>query len=340
MLTSLVLANIDYLDLSFGFIFFVECIAFIPVGVGMVVIMLLGERYPLLFSTLSYSNISKHIGIALAIFIIHAFWQPYMNAIFFGDDYMFQYTLRDFIAFLEMRFLIYVIIVGLVSGLIKIREQKNITIKQSELNLKLQKARIRELELKMNPEIIYPNLGFIRDKAERNPELASQMVILMAGILRKLVDNMEAEQAKISDEAQFFKKYSELLKLRLERSFSLNINLPGDIKEERVPSLILSIPLFEELFFGRYKGYLSSVTELIFTAKRIFENGFEICIQIRGIYEEQLVEELLKEEPLIDIINELLGDLPTGAFSFTPEVAGCNLLLKLRSEKKAELISG
>ena len=334
VLTSLVIARIDSLDFTFGYIFFVECIAFIPIGVAMVIIMWLGKKYPTLFITLSLESVSKHVLIAVTIFVIHAFWQPYVTLFFFDRLYTFERTVSDFIAFLEMRFLIYVIIVGLVSGIIKIREQQDMILKQSELSLKLQKARLRELELKMNPEIIYPNLKYIRDKAETNPDAASQMVILMAGILRKLVDNMENEQAKLSDEANLFRKYAELLKLRLERSFEIEVKLPEKISRETAPSLILLIPLFEELFFGEYQTYTNSVDELVFKVEKISEAKFKASVELKNITNKSELSDKIKNDPIVKSIENLLYDLPDGTFIFIPVVEKSGLILSLESEKK------
>ncbi|MFV1885337.1 MAG: sensor histidine kinase [Balneola sp.] len=216
------------------------------------------------------------------------------------------------------------------------REQQEIIVKQSDLNLKLQKARLRELELKMNPEIIYPNLSFIRNKAEKNPELASQMVISMAGILRKLVDNFDHEQAMLSDENNLFKRYAELLKLRLERSFEIKVELAPGIEAERVPSLILMVPLFEELFFGEYEKYFHTVNEMFFQVKRISESEFEVNISIKNILDAELLSGQIKDDSTVNAIRELLENLRDGTFVFEPEVEGLDLMLKLTSHKQLE----
>ncbi len=187
-------------------------------AIGMILVMWAGKKRPELFTKLTLLIFLKHVGFAFLLFIVHAIWQSVVNGLFYEDTIELMSFTSDFISFLEMRFLVYVIIVGLVNGLIKMRELQQFTIKQSDLNTKLQKARLKELELKMNPEIIYPNLSFIKEKATSNPNEASQMVILMASILRRLVDNMEDEKVRLSDEATFFKMYTDLIKLRLELS--------------------------------------------------------------------------------------------------------------------------
>lgn len=334
VLTSLVIATIDSLELSFGYIFWVETAAFLPLGIGMVVIMWIGKISPKLFTELSYTNLIKHILIASTLFTIHAFWQPLMNATFFGDVFSFSSFTRDFVLFLQMRFLVYVIIVGLVSGIIKIREQQQIIIKESELNLKLQKARLKELELKMNPEIIYPNLGFIKDKTIENPEEASQMVILMAGILRRLVDNIEDEKVKISDEISFFRMYADLIKLRLENPFEVDVKVSEHLEDEKVPSMILIIPMLEKLFFGEYSDDFKEVDKLVFSARRISKNKIEETITIKHLSNIHEVSKKLESEQLIDKINQQLVELAKGEFTFKTQLNETGLVLRLVSQQQ------
>lgn len=334
VLTSLVIARMDSYDFSFGYILVVEIIAFLPLAVGMLGVMWLGKNHSELFTSLSYSVVIKHILIAAILFTIHSFWQPYINAVFFNDEFIMSLFTKDFITFLEMRFLVYVIFVGLVSGLIKIREQQEIVVKESELNLKLQRARLKELELKMNPEIIYPNLGFIKEKATENPEEASQMVILMAGILRRLVDNMEDEKVKVVDEANFFQMYIDLIKLRLKRPLEVKINIDKSIMSEKVPSMILIIPLFEKLFFGEYSDYFSKVDEFAFSVLKISEDKLEEIILIKNLRSIDSLSIKLQDERLINQINSQLIDLAKGEFTFKVKLKDTELALRLVSSKR------
>lgn len=333
ILTSLIIASFDSLEYSFTYIFIIEILAFIPMAIGMFMVMWAGGKWPELFTRLSLKILISHLGFASLLFIVHSIWQPLVNSYFFNESIEFVKFTSDFISFLEMRFLVYVIIVGLVSGLIKIREQQQFKIKQSELNLKLQKARLKEMELKMNPEIIYPNLGFIKEKASSNPEEASQMVILMASILRRLVDNIEDEKVKLSDEATFFSMYTDLIKLRLEKSFEVKIWLNTELEDKKVPSMILIIPFFEELFFGKYSTYLKRIDEIIFSVERISDSNVAEVISVKGISESIIFSKMLKEEPLIKKINDQLGTFSKGNFEFQTELEKEVLVLKLASQE-------
>ena len=120
ILTSIVISRFDNVDFSFAFIFIIEIIAFAPIAIGMFLVMWVGKKWSSLFTSFSYSNLLIHAGVAILLFLIHALWQPAVNTVFFKDSFEFANFTSDFISFLEMRFLIYVIIVGLVTGLILI----------------------------------------------------------------------------------------------------------------------------------------------------------------------------------------------------------------------------
>ncbi len=334
ILTSLLIARFDNLDYSFSYIFVVEIVAFIPMAIGMFLVMWAGKKRPDLFTELTLSILLKHVSFAFLLFIIHTFWQSVVNGIFFGDTIELMSYTRDFISFLEMRFLVYVIMVGLVNGLIKIREQQQFKIKQSDLNRKLQKARLKELELKLNPEIIYPNLDFIKNKAITHPVEASQMVILMASILRRLVDNMEDEKVRLSDEATFFKMYTDLIKLRLEKAIEVAILLEKEMEGNKVPSMILIIPFLEELFFGKYASSFKNCTEIVFSAEKLSEEKIKEVISIKGTSDNQATKEKLELEPLVERINHQIVTFVKGEFSFYAEPKKDGITLNLVSEKR------
>ena len=339
ILTSLVISRAGYAEYSFLYILGVEWAAFVPLGLAMVFVIWLGKKVPKFFSTLSVEVVLKHAVLALVLFSIHAVWQPFVNHTFFGELYNLKMIEKDFMAFLEMRFLVYITMVGLVGGLIKIREQNTIATRASELRLELQKARLKEVELKMNPEIIYPNLRFIRKKAENNPEEASQVVILMAGILRKLVDNMEEERIELSEDIQIFSMYMDLVCMRMERHIEVSSKLKGMNGSDKVPSIILVIPLLEELFFGRYKSYTEGIQAVEFNARKLIQGDSVVQIYLRNLPNTEKLEEFLNSDHILKMVNNLLSGFENGVYFFEATIEGNDLLLQHTIEKEEVAIS-
>lgn len=332
ILTSLVIARIDSLDLSFFYIFAVEWAAFLPLGLAMVLIIWIGRIKKHLFSNLTLSTVLIHLTLAGIMCVVHSAWQIYINSIFLVGNVDLSSFQSDFMSFLEMRYLVYVTMVGLVGGLLKLREQKEVSEKASRLSLELQKVQLKEIELKMNPEIIYPNLEFIKHRAIEKPEEASQMVILMAGLLRKLVDNIDEEKVKLLDEIHLFKMYMDLIKLRLSKPIEIDTELKKVGENYKVPSMVFLIPLFEELFFGSYKIYTEEVSSIFLYAKKSKSESI-IKITLHGLSTKENLQEYLDNEPLIESINKLIGDFSDESFVLSAMVEDYSLTLNINSYK-------
>ncbi|MEQ9263930.1 MAG: histidine kinase [Balneolaceae bacterium] len=337
ILTSLVIARIDSLDLSFLYIFAVEWAAFLPLGLAMVAVIWVGKRRKDLFFNLTLTTVITHLVVASIIFVIHSFWQIYINSIFLVGNVDLSTFRSDFMSFLEMRYLVYITMIGLVGGLLKLREQTEISEKASMLSLELQKVRLKEIELKMNPEIIYPNLEFIKKRAIEKPEEASQMVILMAGLLRKLVDNIGEEKVRLNEEVLLFRMYMDLVKLRLSRTIDIKAQLKKLGENYRVPSMVFLIPLFEELFFGSYKIYTEDITSVFMYAEKKSKTESVIKIVLNGLSTKENLQEYLDNEPLFESINKLIGDFADEKFVLSAVVEEHFLTLKINSYK-AEVV--
>lgn len=333
ILTSLVIARIDSLDLSFLYIFAVEWAAFLPLGLAMVAVIWVGKRRKDLFFNLTLTTVITHLIVASIIFVIHSFWQIYINSIFLVGNVDLSTFRSDFMSFLEMRYLVYITMIGLVGGLLKLREQTEISEKASMLSLELQKVRLKEIELKMNPEIIYPNLEFIKKRAIEKPEEASQMVILMAGLLRKLVDNIGEEKVRLNEEVLLFRMYMDLVKLRLSRTIDIKAQLKKLGENYRVPSMVFLIPLFEELFFGSYKIYTEDITSVFMYAEKKSKTESVIKIVLNGLSTKENLQEYLDNEPLFESINKLIGDFADEKFVLSAVVEEHFLTLKINSYK-------
>ncbi|RNC83796.1 MAG: hypothetical protein ED557_08445 [Balneola sp.] len=309
VLTSLVVASFDNVEFGYFGVFLVEGLAFLPLGISLLIILWISRRRPEFFSSLTIRSFLLHVLFSASIFVIHAIWQVFVNSVFFGTEFNYIRVERDFMAFLEMRYLCYITMIGIAGGVIKARLHGKEMVKESELKLELQRAKMSELELKLNPEIIYPNLLYIKEKTKENSELASQMVISMAGLLRKLVDNMERGYNPLMEETKLFELYSEILKLRKEVTLNIKTNVSKLEIDEKVPPIILLIPLIEELIFGKYTAYLNGFDTLGYQANKIDKKRLTIALRVEPISTTEGLLEFLEKEPLTKVIEANLTQL-------------------------------
>ncbi len=333
VLTSLVVTSFDNVDFGYIGVFLVEGLAFLPLGISLLLILWLSRRRPEFFSILNVRTFLLHMLFSGFLFVIHAIWQVFINSIFFGTEFSYIRVERDFMAFLEMRYLCYITMIGLAGGLIKAREHSEETVKESELRLELQRAKMSELELKLNPEIIYPNLLYIKEKTKENPALASQMVISMAGLLRKLVDNMERGYNPLMEETKLFELYSEILKLRKEALLNIKTNVSKLQVDEKVPPIILLIPLIEELIFGKYTAYLNGFDTLAYQATKIDKKRLTVELRVEPISTTEGLLEFLEKEPFTKVIEANLSQLNRDS-KFHTYIEGQALILAISSKRE------
>ena len=309
ILTHLVISENRDEALSFLFVLGVEAAAFVPLGIGMYFLMRISRSDPYFFTTFSGVNIFKHIVLALGVFTIHAVWQQFVNSYFFESKFTFTMVVHDFVVFSKMRFMVYVTVVGLFAGLLKLRKRQQMQLKNAALSLELQKAKMREIELKMNPEIIYPNLNFIKTKTIDKPEEASQMVILMAGFLRKLVDTIDEEKLKLSDEISLFKLYTDVCRLKLQRYIDVTATYDPKYAHTKVPSFLLLVPIIEELLFGAYKQLAHDFSGFGLLAKFDSDNQIQIQIQCNGLSKAKECASMLKKDVHLIESQQMMNEL-------------------------------
>ncbi|GAB5407721.1 MAG: hypothetical protein BalsKO_00860 [Balneolaceae bacterium] len=329
ILTSLVISNYDEVELHFSYVFGVEWLAFLPLGLAMLLVMWAGRIRPQLFLNLSKEVVIRHALFAIVVFLIHSVWQQYINSVFLRSEFTYASIERDFMGFLEMRYLAYIIMIGLVGGMIKLREHGKISLKESDLKLELQRARLRELELRMNPEIIYPTIDYIKKYANRSPEKASQMVILLAGLLRRLVDNLEGDLVLISNDVQLFILYRDMLQLRKQKPIRFEKEIDEAALNKKIPPMILLIPFLEESFFGIHESFFETVDTIKYSVD--YENDRISLVEV-SFYPLSNTTELehnLRRNNFLDKINKVLDSATNSEYVLSSKVDTDLLRLRL-----------
>lgn len=294
-------------EYSLGNIFLAELIVFIPLGVFFVVIKKLHRKKRLLFTSVSFQSVSVHILLLISLIAIHSVWQVYFNSVFIGTNFTFYTVRADIIWFLNLRVLIYIISIGLVAGIIKIQEKENHLVEQSGLRLQLQKASFKELELKLNPEVIYPNLAFIKHNVHDKPDETSELVLNLSKQLRILIDNIDEERIPLKKDILFFEYYFQAVHLRLDRPLTTCVDVTDDCLNVEIPSLVLLIPFLEDLFFNKYATFTQPVKKVIYQSGRD-ETGFtQLVLEMYYVNDPKILLREILTDPKFNEINALVA---------------------------------
>jgi hypothetical protein len=287
--------------------FFAEIVAFIPVGIFFVGMLMLKKKRNELFDKFSLKSISIHCFILLIFISTHSAWQVFFNSILIsGAEFSTVAILRDALYFLNLRVLVYVITVGLVIGVNQIEEKENFELKESELKLKLQKAKFRKFELKLNPEIIYPTLTEVRKNAQKNPDRGPKLILNLSKQMRILIDNLDEEHIPIEQDIRFFNYYFENLEIRLERNLIIQSDVDESHLDDKIPPLVLLTPFFEKLFFGDYSRFTKNVEVITYRSKKIRSGLMNLSMDFYSVQDlKKMADEMRNDSHLKEIRNML-----------------------------------
>ncbi|GAA5522690.1 histidine kinase [Aliifodinibius salicampi] len=304
--TSFIVAEMGE-TFSLGRIFLAEVVVFIPVGAFFITVQELYKTKRWLFTSISVKTAAIHLLLLVMLIAVHSVWQVYFNSLLIGANFIVDTIIRDVMGFLNLRVLIYIISIGLAVGMVKIQEKENRLLNQSEIKLKLQKENFKQLELKLNPEIIYPNLDFIKKNMHENPEKASALLLNLSKQLRNLIDNIQEERIPVKKNLQFLEHYLKALKLRLGRELSYHQKIDDFHLDIEIPSLVLMAPFFEQLFFGRYADFTRQVEKVVCRSTEINADFIHLVLEFYPIEQAETLEGKLKNDDQFAEINDLLA---------------------------------
>ncbi|MGI5096776.1 histidine kinase [Treponema socranskii] len=104
-------------------------------------------------------------------------------------------------------------------------------------------AEIKQLEMQFNPHFLYNTLENIKFLIKLDPDKAQKTILRLSELLRYSIDN-DAPTARIGEDMGRIEHYLYILKLRFDKKFAYEIDVPDDIQNCVVPKLIIQ-PLID-----------------------------------------------------------------------------------------------
>lgn len=116
--------------------------------------------------------------------------------------------------------------------------------KQTELDalklaLSLKEAQLENLKWQMNPHFLFNSLNSIRALISENPDNAKEMVTKLSVLLRYALNSPDKSLVKVKEEFNFIENYLALEKTRFEERLEYTVDLPKQLEELEVPSLLI-----------------------------------------------------------------------------------------------------
>ena len=116
----------------------------------------------------------------------------------------------------------------------------------SAANLKTQlvQAQLRALKMQLHPHFLFNTLHTITALVHEDPELAERTISRLSELLRLFLANSAIHEVPLSEELRTLDLYLEIERTRFEDRLGVHFDVPSDLREAMVPSLILQ-PLVE-----------------------------------------------------------------------------------------------
>jgi two-component system LytT family sensor kinase len=140
--------------------------------------------------------------------------------------------------------IIYGIMVGTAQGFRFYRESQERAVRTSDLERGLAEARLMALQMQLNPHFLFNALNSIATLIHRDPKSADRMLVRLAELLRMSLDKTSSQEIPLRTELSLLERYLDIERIRFGERLNFVIELPADLQEALVPTLLLQ-PLVE-----------------------------------------------------------------------------------------------
>ena len=110
--------------------------------------------------------------------------------------------------------------------------------KAARRQLKLQFEALRS---QLSPHYLFNSLNTISSLIFKDPDLAEDFIRRLASTYQYILNNNHKQFVTLAEEVEFVKSYDYLLKVRFENNLQLEINLPPNIMDSKIPPLTMQM---------------------------------------------------------------------------------------------------
>jgi len=140
-----------------------------------------------------------------------------------------------------------IVIVGFSIGLKAIEQHSASEKRQKELEKEKLNSELAFLKNQVSPHFFFNTLNNIYSLVEINSEDAQAAILKLSKLMRYLLYESEHGETLLSAEIEFMKNYVDLMQLRVSKKVDVNIELPENNIEMKIPPLLF-IPFIENAF--------------------------------------------------------------------------------------------
>ena len=230
-------------------LFVTELAIWLPWALATPMVIALARRYPI-NRRMSVRALAVHIATFAAISAVAEAWSAALQVLFnpWGNRRAptFWDTWSTSLLYQVLIFLIAYVLILAITYLVDSRD--NVARQMTEtarLNEELSKAQLAALRRQMEPHFMFNTLnsiaGLVRD--QRN-DAAVGMIVGLSEFLRRASEDSHRPQVTLAEEVEYLQRYVDIQKVRFGERLRVSVDIPADLLDAQVPSLLLQ-PLVE-----------------------------------------------------------------------------------------------
>jgi two-component system LytT family sensor kinase len=230
-------------------LFATELISWLPWGLATPLLIRLARQHPLT-RHLSVRSITVHLTAFTLVSAVTWTWSTWLLMLFnpWGNRTWptFLSTWTTSLTYQVLTFLIVYALILTVTYVIDARESAARQLTETaRLNEELSKSQLAALRRQIEPHFMYNALnsitGLVRD--HRN-DAAVRMLVGLSEFLRRSSEDFNRAQVSLQEEVEYLQRYLEIQEVRFGERLKVNVDIPEDLRDILVPSLLLQ-PLAE-----------------------------------------------------------------------------------------------
>jgi two-component system, LytTR family, sensor kinase len=230
-------------------LFFTLTFAWLPWALATPIVIHLARRYPLIWKPAQAWLI--HLGAVVAVNLAASAWATALEVLL--QPWMPDFKSHPFLVTWPLKFsggllpalILYTVIVAVTYVLdsrARVAAQQTHT---ARLNEQLSVAQLNGLQRQIEPHFIFNTLNSISGLVrEHKNDAAVSMIVALSDFLRRVASSSNDAQVRLAQEVEFLEKYLQIQEVRFAGRLKLELQIPDELREARIPSLILQ-PLVE-----------------------------------------------------------------------------------------------
>jgi len=140
---------------------------------------------------------------------------------------------------------------------------------------------LNSLQQQFKPHFLFNSLNSINALTISNPEEARKMIHLLSEFMRGSIRKNDSEFTKLSDELKHIQLYTNIEKVRFGSRLKVEYNIPDEVIDFKLPSLILQPLIENSIKYGLY-GHTDEVT---ITVEALMEDQY-LVVTISNPFDE------------------------------------------------------